>query len=202
MTVHSDPGAWIHPAVEFVGVAHVGFCSCVGYGERGDERTEIGDSVRIGAFCVIEHGVHIAANVQVDHYCRLSSGVRVGEGTRILYGAQVFNDVEIGRDCIIAGGLVDRVLVEDQVTFQGNTAHSHKDPTGDWDLTEEPSPTIKYGSVVGLGALIIGGVSIGPRSYVAAGETVTCDVPPESVLHRGVLRPLSEFRGVIKVRGI
>ena len=201
MTITRDYGAWVHPDIVFGGVVHVGFNSCVGYGPTTDERTYIGDGVRIGAFCVIEHGVHIEANVEIDHYCRIACGARIGAKTRILYRAQVFDNVRIGRDCIIAGELVDRTIVGDEVTFQGNTAHTHRDPTGDWDETEEPSPVIERGSVVGIGALLIGGITIGPRAYVAAGEIVKCDVPEQTVLQGGKLRPLSDFRGMIKVRG-
>lgn len=201
MTITYDHGAWVHPEVVFGGTAHVGFSSCVGYGPLADGGTYIGDGVRIGAFCVIEHGVHIEDNVEIDHYCRIACGARIGAKTRILYGAQVFEDVKIGRDCIIGGDLVDRTIVGDEVTFQGNTAHSHTDPTRDWDETEEPSPVIERGSVVGIGALVIGGITIGPRAYVAAGEIVKCDLPKETVLQGGKLRPLSDFRGMIKVRG-
>ncbi len=201
MTVTREHGAWVHPDVAFGGTAYVGFSSCIGYGPLVDEGTYIGDGVRIGAFCVIEHGVHIEADVEIDHYCRIASGARIGAKTRILYRAQVFNDVKIGQGCIIAGELVDRTIVGDEVTFQGNTAHSHRDPTGDWDEVEEPSPVIERGSVVGIGALLIGGITIGPRAYVAAGEIVKCNVPEETVLQGGKLRPLSDFRGVIKVRG-
>jgi len=200
MTITRDHGSWVHPEVVFAGAARIGFSSCVGYGPPAAEKTYIGEEVRIGAFCVIEQGVHIGDNVEIDHYCRIARGARIGAKTRILYRAQVFDDVRIGRDCIIGGELVDRAVVEDEVTFQGNTAHSHRDPTGDWDETEEPSPIIARGSVVGIGALLIGGITIGPRAYVAAGEIVTCDVPEETVLKAGALLPLSYFRGVIKVR--
>lgn len=201
MTVTHDEQAWIHSKVVFGGSAHIGFSSCVGYGPIADEFAFIGDGVRVGAFCIIEHGVHIEAGVDIDHYCRIASGVRIGAKSRILYGAQVFNDVKIGRNCIIGGDLVDRTIVGDEVTYQGNTAHSHKDPTGDWDETEEPSPVIESGSVVAIGALLVGGVRIGPRSYVSAGEIVKCDVPEGQVLQGGKLQPLSAFRGLIKVRG-
>ena len=201
MTITRGEGAWIHPDIVFGGTVHVGFNSCVGYGAPADTETYIGDGVRIGAFCVIEHGVHIENNVEIDHYCRIARGARIGAKTRILYRAQVFEDVMIGRDCIIGGELVDRSIVGDEVTFQGNTAHSHKDPTGDWDETEEPSPVIERGSVVAIGALVIGGIIIGPRAYVAAGEIVKCNVPKETVLQGGKLWPLSHFRGMIKVRG-
>jgi UDP-3-O-[3-hydroxymyristoyl] glucosamine N-acyltransferase len=201
MSATCDQNAWVHPGVVFDGTAHVGFSSCVGYGTPVTEETYIGAGVRIGAFCVIELGVHIEADVQIDHYCRIARGARIGAKTRILYGAQVFDDVKIGRDCIIGGDLVDRTIVGDEVTFQGNTAHSHRDPTGDWDETEEPSPVIEWGSVVGIGALLIGGIRIGPRAFVAAGEIVKCDVPKETVLQGGKLQPLSDFRGMVKVRG-
>jgi UDP-2-acetamido-3-amino-2,3-dideoxy-glucuronate N-acetyltransferase len=200
MAINCQPGVSIHPSVRVSGALDVGFNSCVGYGEPDEEITYIGDRVRIGAFCIIEHGVHIEDDVEIDHYCRISRGVRIGAGTRILYRAQLFDDVQVGQNCIVAGELVDRTRLGDNVTFQGNTAHTHNDPTGDWDEVEEPSPTIESGSVVGIGALVIGGITIGPCAYVAAGEIVTCDVSAESVLKAGKQQPLSNFRGLIKVR--
>lgn len=200
MAVSSDNTAWIDLKTIFDGDASVGFCTRIGDAGEFEKPVRIGKRVRIGAFCLIEPGVSLGDDVYIDHYCRISAGVQVGAHTRILYRAQVFDDVTIGKNCIIAGELVDRTVVGDNVTFQGNTAHSHKDATGDWDETEEPSPVVKSGSVVGVDALLIGGVTIGPRSYVAAGERVRCDVPEEMVLRDGELMPLSHFRGVIKVR--
>lgn len=202
MNVTVDPTAFVHRAVLFEGDASIGFNSCVGHGEVEQGGTRIGDGVRIGAFCVIEHGACIGPGVEIDHYCRISRGATIGAGTRILYGAQVFDDVQVGTNCIVAGDLVDRTILEDEVTFQGNTAHLHNDPTGDWDTTEEPSPIVKRGSVVGIDALVIGGISIGPHAYVAAGEMVRTDVGKEMVLLKGEVKPLSFYRGQIKVRGL
>ena len=81
--------------------------------------------------------------MEVDHYCRISCGTLIGTRTRVLYRAQIFDKVSIGENCIIAGELVDRTVVEDWVRFQGETAHSHTDATGDWDDTVEPSPIIR-----------------------------------------------------------
>lgn len=200
MTIDRDDTAWIHPTTVFDGEASIGFCSRIGHGATPGEPVRIGDRVRIGAFCIVEAGAQLEADVEVDHYCRIACGVRVGARTRILYRAQVFDQVTIGQNCIIAGELVDRTVVGNNVTFQGNTAHLHADPTGDWDETEEPSPVIESGSVVGVGAILIGAVRVGPRAYVAAGERVTCDVPEGMVLRGGKLTPLSNLRGMIKVR--
>ena len=202
MTVERDDTAWIHPTTMFDGEASVGFCTRIGHGATPDEPVRVGDGVRIGAFCIVEAGAQLGAGVEVDHYCRIACGARVGAGTRILYRAQIFDEVTIGENCIISGELVDRTVVGNNVTFQGNTAHSHADPTGDWDKTEEPSPVIESGSVVGVGAVLIGNVRVGPRAYVAAGELVTCDVPEETVLRGGKLTTLSSLRGMIKVRDV
>ena len=200
MTIALDDTAWVHVTTVFDGEASIGFCSRVGHGATAEAPVRIGDGVRIGAFCIVEAGSQLEASVELDHYCRIARGVRVGKRTRILYRAQIFDEVTAGQNCIIAGELVDRTIVGDNVTFQGNTAHAHANATRDWDETEEPSPIVRSGSVVGVGALLIGGITIGPRAYVAAGERVTCNVPKEMVLRGGKLTPLSNFRGMIKVR--
>ena len=200
MTVQIDKMARVGPTTRFDGDASVGFCSYVGYDADGGEPVCVGDGVRIGAFCLVEGGVQLAAGVQVDHYCRISYGTRIGAGTRVLYRAQIFDEVSVGENCVIAGELVDRTVVEDWVRFQGETAHAHADTTGDWDGTVEPSPTIRRGSVVGVGAILVGEITIGPYAYVAAGERVTCDVPEGMLLRDGKLRPIADFRGLIKLR--
>ena len=202
MSVQIDTSAYVDPTTRFKGDASVGFCSYVGYDATEADAVCVGNGVRIGAFCVIEGGVHLAAGVEVDHYCRISYGARIGMGTRVLYRAQIFDEVSIGENCIIAGELVDRTVIEDWVRFQGETAHLHADATGDWNDTVEPSPTIKHGSVVGVGAILIGEITIGPRAYVAAGERVTCDVPEGKVLRGGRLWPLEVLRGQIKLRDV
>ena len=199
MAISRDATAWVHSATVVLGQASVGFCSRVGDRATMENPVRLGDGVQIGAFCIVEAGAELGARVTVDHYCRIGGDVRVGARTRILYRAQVFDDVEIGEDCIIAGELVDRTVVGNNVRFQGNTAHRHADATADWDTTEEPSPVIESGSVVGVGALVIGGIKVGPRAYIAAGERVTCDVPAETILRDGELTPLSSFRGMVKV---
>ena len=200
MNKQIDKSARVHHTTHFEGDASVGYCSYVGSGATETEPVCIGSGVRIGAFCLIEGGVHLAAGVEVDHYCRISYGTRIGVGTRVLYGAQIFDEVSIGQNCIIAGELVDRTVVEDWVRFHGETAHWHADATGDWDDTVELSPTIKRASVVGVGAILIGGITVGPRAYVAAGERVTCDVPEGMVLRDGEPRPIAYFRGLFKLK--
>ena len=200
MSTEIDPTARVHPSTQFEGAASIGFCSYVGHGCNGEDPVRVGDGVRIGAFCMIGSGTVLGRDVEVDHYCRIAQDVLIGIGTRVLYGAQVYDDVKVGTNCIIGGDLVDRTVLEDFVRFQGETVHSHTDATGDWEKTVEAAPIIRRNSVVGVGALVIGGISVGPRAFVAAGERVSCDVPEGMVLKEGVLQRVEDFRGLIKLR--
>ena len=200
MSTEIDPTARVHSATQFEGAASVGFCSYVGHGCDGEDPVRVGDGVRIGAFCLVGGGTILGPGVEVDHYCRIAQDVVIGGGTRVLYGAQVYDEVVVGANCIVGGDLVDRTVLEDFVRFQGETVHSHLDATGDWDGTVEAAPIIKRNSVIGVGALVIGGICVGPGAYVGAGERVDCDVPEGMVLKGGVLRRVEHFRGLIKLR--
>lgn len=193
-------GQYISPDTCFGDGLIVGHATCVGAGRNSTPGTTLGARVRLGAFCVVSRGATIADDVEVDHYCRLGDHSRIGSRSKILYGVQLFNNCSVGENCIIGGNLSERVVVEDYVTFMGRLAHSHRNPNLDWDTTDEPSSTIHYGSVVGVDALLIGALSVGPFSYIASGEVVRHSIPPRSVFYKGEITPLDRWKGVIRVR--
>ena len=120
--------------------------------------------------------------------------------TRVLYAKHVSEDAQIGAHCIIGGHVADRTVIEDNVTYMGEIAHSHHNATLDWDETEEESPVVYRGSFVGVNALIIGPRKIGPCAYVGAGETVRTDVGEGMILVGGQIQPLAKYRGMFKTR--
>jgi UDP-3-O-[3-hydroxymyristoyl] glucosamine N-acyltransferase len=178
----------------------IGHCSCIGYGDPANREIIIEDNVSIGAFCVINFGAKIREGVSIDHYCKIGIDVTIGKRTKILYGKHVYDEVEIGKNCIIGGHVADRTIIEDNVTYFGEIAHSHRNATLNWDDTIEPSPIIYRGSVIGLNALIIGGRKIGPCAYIGAGEIVRTDVTEGIALMKGKMKPLKSFRGIFKSR--
>jgi len=167
-----------------------------------DKAARIGDRVTVGSFCIIEAGCEILDDVEIDNYCRVGSGVKIGEKTKIVDGVQVHNYCQIGSRCIVGGELAERTIIESDVTFMGRIAHKHRHPTDadTWDTTDEPSPTILAGSVVGLNALIIGDVQVGPSAYVGAGEILRHDLGEGCVLYKGEVSRLDDWRGLIKCR--
>lgn len=176
----------------------VGHYSLVGV----DGKVEIGENVQIGSYCLVEAGARLGDGVSVDSYCRVAADVTIGANSQILYGAQLFERASIGSRCIVGGSLIDDAVLGDDVTYMGSMAHSYRHP-GDleaWDTVVQRSITVGNNSVVGERALLIGGISVGARSYVCAGEVVRCDVPPETVVIRGRFAPMKQFRGLIQPR--
>jgi serine acetyltransferase len=193
-------GIFVHPRVSIGKNVSIGHGSCIGYGNPSDGELVISNNVKIGAFCVIHFGAFIDDNVEIDHFCKVGVSAKIGKNTKILYGKHVYDEANIGVDCIIGGHVADRTIIENSVTYLGEIAHSHRNASLDWDTTEEESPTIRRGSVIGVNALIIGPRQIGPCSYIGAGEIVKTDIPKEMVLINGLIKPLAEYRGIIKTR--
>jgi UDP-3-O-[3-hydroxymyristoyl] glucosamine N-acyltransferase len=196
----SGIGIYVHEKVRIGKNVKIGHCSCIGYGDPDDGEIIIGDNVTIGAFCVIHFGAIIRDEVFLDHYSKIGAETTIGKNTQVLYGKHIYDEAVIGENCIIGGHVADRTIIEDDVTYLGEIAHSHRNAGLDWDKTVEPSPIIHKGSVVGLNAIIIGGRKIGPCAYIGAGEIVRTDVGEGIALMKGEMAPLSIYRGIFKAR--
>lgn len=193
-------GIFVHKDVKIGKNVAIGHGSCIGFGDPKDGDLIIEDNVKIGAFCVIHFGAVIRESAYIDHKCVIGIEVDIGRNTQVLSGKEVTYKAKIGNNCIIGGNVADRTIIEDDVTYLGEIAHSLRDASRDWETTEEPSPVIYKGSVVGLNALIIGPRKIGPCAYVGAGEIVRTDVGEGIAFMKGEMKPLSALRGMFKTR--
>ena len=116
--------------------------------------------------------------------------IEIGPGASIWYGAVVRGDmdlIKIGQCSNVQDGAVlhgdpgQQTVLEDYVTI-GHRAVIH-------------SAHIERGSLIGIGAIILNGVTVGAGSIVGAGSVVTKDVPPRSLvmgIPGKVVRPLTE----------
>jgi UDP-3-O-[3-hydroxymyristoyl] glucosamine N-acyltransferase len=195
------PASYVISEITFVGQnVKIGPGTHIGYGNPEDGAVRIGNNVTIGAFCLIHYGATIGDGVHIDDYCKIGADSVIGPNTRVLYGKHVYDEANIGANCIVGGHVADRTVIEDDVTFMGEIAHSHRHPNDDWDSSIEPSPIIKKGSVVGVNAILIGGVEIGPCAYIGAGEIVRVNVDDGMCFIKGESKPLKHFRGIFKSR--
>ncbi|WTW98251.1 hypothetical protein OG216_35110 [Streptomycetaceae bacterium NBC_01309] len=186
----------LYAPVQIDGSSVIGEYCVLGYPSEARLRAEqrqpgsatAGDRVVVGPNClvanhvVIHEGVQIASECVIEDRVRIGYNTSVGAGTRIVYGAYVCDRVVIGAEACVAGFVCDDTVIGERSTVMGELVHEYTRPhEGWWGVDEEP-PVIEADSVVGYGARIVGGVRVGPRSYVAAGAVVTKDVPPGHVV--------------------
>ena len=145
----------------------------------------------------------IATDAVVHPTANVEPGAVVGTGSRIWHRAHVRNGAIVGDDCTISKDVYidtevtigDRVKIQNGVsvykgvtleddTFVGPNATFTNDEmprafSSEWQVV----PTlVRRGASIGANATIVCGVTLGPYSMVAAGSTVTNDVPPHGLV--------------------
>lgn len=131
---------------------------------------------------VIFEGTHVGAGTFVQDKCRIGYDCHIGDDCRLQYGTYVCDRVTIGADSVVAGFVCDGTHIGERSTVMGILIHRYTEPHRGWWESDEAPPTIENDVVVGYNATVVGGVTIGHHSYIAAGATVTEDVPPEHVV--------------------
>jgi acetyltransferase-like isoleucine patch superfamily enzyme len=140
-------------------------------------RTTVGPRCILGAATHIYEGSRLGPEVATEEFVRIGWDATIGARTRIMYRGQVYVGVTVGTDCRIAGYLADNSVIEDRVAFFGRTSHDYPYRTTTFEY--RPSPRIRSDAIVAFGAELIGGVTIGERSYVGANAIITRDVPSD-----------------------
>lgn len=155
--------------------------------------TSIGRDCYIQTGCIIYAGAKLEDEVLCSDRCIIYPDATVGRRTKLHYGAQIHKRVLIGASCRIGGFLCDDTVVGRDSSIYGNTLHHYAEHGHN---IIAGAPVIHDRTIVGFGALLIGPLIIGERSYIAAGAIVTESVAPESVV-TGVNRvtPRAEWQG-------
>src|SRR3989338_519640 len=104
-----------------------------------------------------------------------------------------FRGLKIGKDCFIGDetliDLYDKVILEDQVTIAQrvtvlthlNVGYSDHPLQKFFPKTSKPV-IFRSGCVVAAASIILPGVTIGERSFIAAGSVVTKNVPKDTLV--------------------
>lgn len=132
--------------------------------------------------------IDFSENVFIAENTSVMGDVTIGEGSSIWYNAVVRGDVEkivMGRYTNVQDGAVIHgdpgkvTILEDYVTI-GHKAVIH-------------SAHIKRGCLIGIGAIVLDGVTVGEGSIIGAGCVVTKDVEPRSLMIGIPARKLREI---------
>ncbi len=121
------------------------------------ERSKTGSRVKLGPYTHIRPGCVIGDGVSVGNYAEVKNSV-VGAGSKIHHHSYI-GDCSMGERVNIGAGTVT-------VNYDGRD--KHRTVIGD-------------DAFIGCNANLIAPVKVGKRAYVAAGSTITDDVPDESL---------------------
>ena len=124
---------------------------CVITGSRVD------DGASVGPFSHLRPGSLIGRSARIGNYVETKELI-VGEGSKISHMTYV-GDAEIGRNVNIGAGCV----------------------TCNYDGYAKHRTLIEDGVFVGSGTMIVAPIVLGEGSLVAAGSTITKDVPPDAL---------------------
>lgn len=155
-------------------------CGVTKIGRQGILRmgTIIYADVEVGDYFQTGHHVVVRAKVKMGDYCCLLNHstieglVRFGTGVRIMSHVYIPSRTWFG----------DHVFVGPGTTFLNDRLPLR---AGGGAYPEPRGATVEDDVMIGGGCTILPGITIGARSFIAAGAVVTKDIPPKSFV-RGV----------------
>jgi bifunctional UDP-N-acetylglucosamine pyrophosphorylase / glucosamine-1-phosphate N-acetyltransferase len=163
------PDTVIHPGVIIEGRTRIGSgCEIHGYVRIVD--SEIGDRATINNFCVIS-GSRVAEGAVVGPFAHLRPASEVGAG------AKVGNFVELKKTTLGPKTKVNHLSYVGDATVGAGVNIGAGTITCNYDGTAKHQTVIDEGAFIGSDTQLIAPVHVGKGAYVAAGSSITEDVP-------------------------
>ncbi len=135
---------------------------------------EIEDGVHIKAFCHIE-GAKIGAGTTVGPFARLRPGSEIGQDVRI------GNFVEIKKSSIGGGAKISHLAYVGDCTMGADVNFSCGAITVNYDGYDKFETHIGDGAMIGSNVSLVAPVEVGAGAIIAAGSTITQNVPADSL---------------------
>ncbi|MCA1561215.1 MAG: bifunctional UDP-N-acetylglucosamine diphosphorylase/glucosamine-1-phosphate N-acetyltransferase GlmU [Acidobacteria bacterium] len=160
----------LHPGVSLEGLTVIGAACEIHSGVRIIDST-LGDRVIVKNFCVID-GSALADAAQVGPFAHLRPDSRLDEGAR------VGNFVELKKTVLGAGSKANHLAYLGDATIGTRVNVGAGTITCNYDGQQKHPTVIEDGAFIGSDTQLIAPVRIGKGAYVAAGSSITEDVPP------------------------
>ncbi|HET9838358.1 MAG TPA: bifunctional UDP-N-acetylglucosamine diphosphorylase/glucosamine-1-phosphate N-acetyltransferase GlmU [Candidatus Angelobacter sp.] len=163
----------LEPFVQILGRTRIGSdCRVRSFSIVRD--SQLADNVLIRPNCVVDQS-YIAAGAQIGPYSHLRPGSEIGEG------AHVGNFVETKKTRLGRGAKANHLtyLGDSDIGAQVNVGAGTI--TCNYDGVNKHLTVVEEGAFVGSDSTLVAPVRIGKGAYVAAGSTITEDVPDDAL---------------------
>jgi bifunctional UDP-N-acetylglucosamine pyrophosphorylase/glucosamine-1-phosphate N-acetyltransferase len=174
-----DPGVQvgadtiIEPYVQLLGHTRVGSdCRIRSYSVIND--SQIGDSVQIKPGCVLDQA-HVSSQAILGPYSHLRPGSEIGEG------AHIGNFVETKKTKMGRGSKANHLTYLGDAEIGSGVNVGAGTITCNYDGVNKHLTVIEDGAFIGSDSTLVAPVRIRQGAYVAAGSTITDDVPADAL---------------------
>ena len=152
-----DPSARVHATADIEPDVSVGRGTSIWH------RAQLRTGATIGADCVVGRDVFVDEGVVIGDL------VKIQNAALIYHGVTIEDGVFIGPGAILTNDRFPRAI-----TSTGDLATPE-----DWQITPI---TLRYGSSIGAGAVVVAGVEVGRFAMAGAGAVVTKSVPNHALV--------------------
>ncbi len=128
-----------------------------------DQNVELGDGVRVWHFVHVSEGAQVGAGTSLGQNVFVGRGVRIGARVKVQNNVSLYEGVEIEDEVFLGPSAVFTNVINPRATVERKHAYR---PT-----------RVGRGASIGANATLVCGHDIGAFAFVAAGATVTHDVP-------------------------
>lgn len=164
-----EPDVTIHPNVHLEGRTRIG-AGCEIQSSVRIVNSTIGGGALVGNFCVIVDST-IGAGARVGPFAHIRPETAVGDG------AHVGSFVELKKTSLGRGSKANHLAYLGDATIGEGVNVGAGAITCNYDGTTKHRTTIEDGAFIGSDAQLIAPVRIGRGAYIAAGSSITEDVP-------------------------
>jgi bifunctional UDP-N-acetylglucosamine pyrophosphorylase/glucosamine-1-phosphate N-acetyltransferase len=167
------PDTIVHPGVHLEGRTRIGAACEIHSGVRIVDST-LEEGVVINNFCVITQST-IARGARLGPFAHIRPQSSIGEG------AHVGNFVELKKTALGKGSKASHLTYLGDATIGERVNVGAGTITCNYDGVAKHQTIIEDGAFIGSDSQLVAPVRVGQGAYVAAGSTITDDVPPEAL---------------------
>jgi bifunctional UDP-N-acetylglucosamine pyrophosphorylase / glucosamine-1-phosphate N-acetyltransferase len=171
--VEIGPDTILEPFVQLLGRTRIGSdCRIRSFSIISD--SQIGGNVLVRPGCIIDQS-SVAAGAQLGPYAHLRPGSEIGEG------AHVGNFVETKKTKLGRGAKANHLTYLGDSEIGSGVNVGAGTITCNYDGVNKHMTVIEDGAFIGSDSTLVAPVRIGKGAYVAAGSTITEDVPADAL---------------------
>ncbi|MEW6562161.1 MAG: bifunctional UDP-N-acetylglucosamine diphosphorylase/glucosamine-1-phosphate N-acetyltransferase GlmU [Pseudomonadota bacterium] len=152
---------------------------------------ELGDNVKVGAYCVIrqstiDKGVQISSYTHIDQ-AEVGAGSLIGPYARLRPGSKLHADVHVGNFVEIKNSEIAAHSKANHLSYIGDSTVGSRVNIGAGTITCNYDGANKFRTVIeddafiGSDTQLIAPVTVGRGATIGAGSTITRDTPPEEL---------------------